>query len=239
MMIYIILFLIFLIILYSKNNNDIKILNKFELLDIILDNNYYRTFNQLDLQVRNVNSIDEYKQKIKNSPITINNIEENIIIYNINKINEKLKNYNTIGFNGTKASKIQWIIGIVNGELYEGGFPHTRKNVIILPKRLIFSPNLMKILLHEKVHIYQKIYSDDINNYLNYYKFKKTNIKYNNSRANPDIDNIIYQDQNNNIMCCLYNNNPKNIMDVTYYPINNEKYEHPYEFMAYTIENEL
>jgi hypothetical protein len=38
---------------------------------------------------------------------------------------------------------------------------------------------------------------------------------------------------------CEYNENPKSIFDVMYYPTNSVSNEHPLEYMAYTIESEL
>jgi len=235
----ILLIIILLIIIFYKNNN-IIILDKYELLDVIINDydNYYSTFNDLDLKVRNVKSIEEYKHKIKDSPVTISNHEKNILINTIKQIKNIFNNYSNIGFDGKKANNLKIIIGIINNKEYEEGFPHTRNNIIIIPQNLIFNKNLINVLIHEIVHIYQKIYLEDINFFLNTYNFKKNNIKLN-TRANPDIDNFIYSNSNNELLYCNYNNNPTSIMDVIYYPINNEKYEHPYETMAYNIESDI
>jgi hypothetical protein len=236
--------IIILIICYicSTYKQKVKILNKNELLVLLLnENTYYNTFNSLDLQVRNVSSIEEYIEKIKISPININATDKQTIYNATENIDNKMNNYNTVGLTGKKFNSIKWQIGIINGTEYEGGFPHTREDVIIIPKNLINSSNLMSILIHEKIHIYQKKYPEEIKLYLNYYNFKHVDFRenYQNSRANPDINNLIYMDENDNIMCCLYNDNPKNIMDVTFYPINNDKYEHPLEYMAYTLQDEI
>jgi hypothetical protein len=217
-----------------------KILSKSELTDLLLENsdNYYDRFNNIDLQVRNVSNIEEYKEKIRNSPVNINDYLKNIIIDTTKKIDEKFKNYKIIGFDGGKANTIKWSIGIIDGLDYEAGHPHTRDNIIIISKNLISSNNLLRVLLHEKVHVYQKIFKEDIKLYLKSNNFSISN--YNNkSRANPDTDGFTYINQDNNQMLCLYNNNPKGIMDVTYYPNNLPMYEHPLEFMAYTVENML
>lgn len=252
---YIILFII--IVWCIKNNtenyienyteNNIKILNKTELTKIIINDNdnYYNTFNKIDLQVRKVSSIKEYKQKIYDSPVTISNTEKDIIINTINKIDTLFKKYKIIGFDGEKATSIKWNIGIIDGTNYENGYPHTRSNIIIIPKQIIFNNDLLKTLIHEKVHIYQKTFPPDIEQYLSNNKFKKVIIPSNNIlrankiRANPDINNNVYIDSNNNILSCKYNQNAKSIMDVTYYPINKTEYEHPYEFMAYSIEKDI
>lgn len=81
------------------------------------------------------------------------------------------------------------------------------------------------------------MYPNDIQLYLNHNNFTKINTQTNTkliNRANPDIDNNIYQDKNNNILYCIYNNNPKNISDVEC-----SYSEHPFEFMAYFIQNNI
>lgn len=247
----IIIIIIIIVILFnfkiSENfDNNIIILDKYELLDVLLNDydNYYSTFNELDLKVRNVKSIEEYKYKIKSSPVTISEYENNIIINTIHKIKNIFNNYNYVGFNGKKANNIKFIIGIIDGKNYEEGFPHTRKmksgsdEIIIIPKYLINKYNLITVLIHEMVHIYQKIHPEDIQIFLDTYNFKKNKIRLG-TRANPDIDNFIYTNSDNELMYCIYNNDPESIMDVIYYPINNEKYEHPYELIAYSIEFDI
>ena len=65
---------------------------------------------------------------------------------------------------------------------------------------------------------------------------KKRNIN-DNIRANPDLDNWIYKDDNENIYSAIYKDNPSTIEDIEYFPVNNQSYEHPYEKMAIEIEN--
>jgi len=242
---YLYLILLLLAIGYSINedfSNNIKILNKNELQEILMNNhdNYYDRFTNLDLSVRNVKSIQEYKNKIFNSPITIEDKLKNIIYKQCNLIDSIFKDYKSVGFDGEKASKINWTIGIIDDKEYEFGLPHTRGNVIIIPRYLITIPRLFNTLIHEKIHVYQKMYPDDIDVYLKNYNFKKiNNINRQYVRANPDITTDLYTDKQNKLLICQYNSNPQNISDVTIYPINEDKYEHPYEYMAYTLEKEI
>lgn len=244
-MIQIILLILIIIFLFCSFecfiNNNLKLLSKNELENILINNNdnYYDKFTELDLKVRNVNSIDEYKQKIKNVHYKCNYIEYNQILYAINIIDNILKNYNKIGFNGNKASNIKWKIGVINDNIYENGLPHTRHDVIIIPKNILNNNRLKTILLHEKIHVYQKIYPNDIQKYFINNGFIKSRKKTINVRANPDIDEYIYINKNNEEMMCIYNKNPSSILDVSYLPSNNIINEHPLEYMAYTIQSEL
>jgi hypothetical protein len=79
-----------------------------------------------------------------------------------------------------------------------------------------------------------------VKNYLekNNFKIIKQRTFFDNIRANPDLDNSIYSDDKNNIYKALYNSNkPTSIEDITYYPLKNQLYEHPFEKMAIEIEN--
>jgi len=244
-----IILLIFIIIILFYNlecfktdvSNNIEILTKNELQNILINNNdkYYNRFTELDLKVRNIKSIDEYKKKIINVCYDYNSNDYNEILYAINKVDKVLKKYNIIGFDGDKASKIKWKIGIIDSNIYENGLPHTRDDVIIIPKNILYNHKLKTVLLHEKIHVYQKIYPNDIQQYLINNNFTKSKIKTNNVRANPDIDEYIYKNINGQEMMCIYNKNPSSILDVSYFPDNNIINEHPFEYMAYTIETKL
>jgi len=69
--------------------------------------------------------------------------------------------------------------------------------------------------------------------------FIKNSKKIYNIRANPDIDEYIYKNKNNQLMMCVYKDSPNTLFDVTFYPENNPNNEHPFEYMAYTLESEI
>jgi hypothetical protein len=225
-------------------DDNIIFLDDNEILNILINNEdqYYNTFYENDFYARHIKNIDDYKELIKKSVNNFSEEQKNKLskcIYNADLYFSKL---NIDWFDGSKNNKIKWIIGCVKGKLYENGLPHTRNNIIIISDDNINSYNenkLTKTLIHEKVHIYQKIYKNDINIYLkknNFYKIKKRDM-FDNIRANPDLDNWIYKDDKENIYKAIYNENPSSIEDIQYLPIHNQTYEHPYEKMAIDIEN--
>jgi hypothetical protein len=227
-----------------KNNDNIYFIKKDTLYNILkLDEyNYYKTFYHLDFKTRNINNIDEYINYIKKSVYDPNEKEKDKIKKCINNSNSRLEKINFNWFNGNKAKELPWNIGCIQGKLYENGLPHTRGNIIILSKKDIneySESKLTNTLIHEKVHIYQKIYKNDVEKYLNEYNFSivKERDQSDNIRSNPDLNNIIYKDNNNNIYKATYEKNPKSIEDIVYSPINNQYYEHPFENMAIFIEN--
>ncbi len=216
----------------NEHLNNINFLTKEQLIDYLIkdSDNYYKKFTKLDMKVRNINSIEDYYNIIRDSCVDIDNNYRSILIKNIKKADERLSKINLPGFDGLKCSKIRWNIGIIKGDKYEGGHPHTRNNIIILPNNL----NSVNILIHEKIHIYQKMYTEDIKIYLKENGFIKVYelINRDNHRANPDLDNWIYK-KNNKILETRYNDNPQSITDVINKDYTNE---HPFEYMAYSIE---
>jgi hypothetical protein len=208
----------------------------------ILKNNrkFYDNFHKIDLEVRNVRNINEYIDNIKNDVRNFT-LFEKIRLYNCCRIaDEKIRNKNYKWFDGNKAYNIKWKFGCVD-KYYEKGFPHTVYGEIIILSKLLLNTytdsQIIKTLIHEKTHLYQNKYKDDIKYYLDkngivYYKKRE---KTDNIRVNPDTDNLIYKNNNENFYYgATFDNNPDNLNDVSYHN-NSSKNEHPYEQMAYEI----
>jgi len=228
---------------YENFDNKIVFLNSKELYEILKNDsdNYYKTFFDNDFYSRKVSSIHEYINLIKSSPVNFNDYEKTKLTKCIKEADNFFENIYFEWFNGKKVLTIPWYLGMVQNKLYENGLPHTRNNIIIISKENINNYTelkLIKTLIHEKVHIYQKIFKSDIITYLkknNFIKYKKRT-DVDNIRSNPDLDDWIYKDSNNNILKAVYNKNPSSVEDIQYLPINNQNYEHPFEKMAIEIE---
>jgi len=228
---------------FSEINLNVNFINKNDLINILKNDNdnYYKTFFKKDLDTRKIKSIEEYFNYIENSASDFTKEEIKKLLKCIKIADKKIDNIKLDWFDGKKANKIVWKIGCIKGTLYENGLPHTRNDIILISKDYLKNNDIriIKTLIHEKVHIYQKIYISDTDKFIKYYNYTilKERDKDDNIRANPDLNNFIYKDNNNNINKAIYNSNPKNIEDITYYPINNQSYEHPFEKMAIDIEN--
>jgi len=226
--------------------NHILFLDKTQLQDFLMKDpdHYYKSFSKKDLSMRKISSTEDYHFIIEKSCRDFNVYEKNKIINCVSKVESILKSINDPWFDGIKACKTQWKFGCVSGKLYEGGLPHTRYDVIILPEYVVTNYNdaeLSKLILHEKIHVYQKMYPKDIHKYTQYHHFYKK-IRRNevhDARANPDLDEWIYNDSNNQSYMALYKADSTHITDVTFYPNNSHFYEHPYEKMAYDMEKRL
>ena len=195
---------------------------------------------------RKIKTIADYHSIILQDSCEFSDLEKEILLESAKKADEILSRIEIPGFDGEKASRIRWKIGCMSSSRYEGGYPHTVKGTIILFKDIfkIFKgvkgvkdknkdiKKIVQLLIHEKVHIYQRKYKKDMETYLSYHHFVPIS-KRKNGRANPDLDDIVYYNQKNGKK---YESNyrrkrPKSIGDAT-----NQRYEHPYEEMAYRIE---
>ena len=229
------------------NKVSIHFLSKEKTVQNLLDNQdrYFDKFFKKDLEVRNVSSIDEYKSIIKKSTCNFNNDEQDKIkqaISNITQKINKIKNIYYKNINIKKLNQIPWIIGLICNNKYENGLPHTRNHIILLSRENInyySMKKLEKTLIHEKIHIYQKKYPEEVNAYLDKMGFQKIKLREQNDniRANPDLDNYIYQDKDHNTYKAVYNTNATTLEDITYYPYDEQNWEHPHEKMAIEFEN--
>jgi hypothetical protein len=221
-------------------------LTKNELLRVLKSDNdgYYSTFTSKDLQVRNVSSVEEYVNvNVEESVDEFSDYEKNMIRQCIYRITPKINEIQYGYFNGKKCNSIPWKIGCVKGKSYEAGLPHTRKDIIILPKELLQNlgeDKLSRVLFHEKIHVYQKVYPKDAEIYVNQNGFYKTHKKNgnqeNNYRANPDVDDWIYYDKSTGRNGgAIYNENATFITDVRFAG-GKDSTEHPFEQMAYRLE---
>jgi hypothetical protein len=146
-------------------------------------------------------------------------------------------------FDGWSCNRLPWVVGIVEGSVYEGGHPHVRARldgavpVIVLPRSLLSRSSLSSVLVHEKIHVYQKSFPALTAEYFVRNGFTRVGVCGPSHRANPDLDSYIYADSLGRPMMATYRDDAATIMDVDFSPVNEDRYEHPLEYMAYTIEN--
>jgi hypothetical protein len=164
-----------------------------------------------------------------------------------------------LGVNFAKLAKLPWRVaatapaggGAAGGGAagaYEANLPHTRSDVVLIAPALIPSGDdtvsqkrFAATLLHEKIHVYQRAYPQDIAAALDAegYVRKSPRASVALARANPDLDDWVYLDPEagptkGKPMVALYaSENPSGITDVT--QANAAAFEHPYERMAYRI----
>jgi len=223
--------------------NDVRFLTKKEVCELLTKDldNYYETFNENDFLVRKVRNENEYIEKFSNSCSEFTMQEKKIINECTKVVRKRLRESSGVlgkGFDSLKASKMPIVFGCMKGYDYENGFPHTRFPAIILYHQQlsgISMKSLEKIIVHEMMHLYQKMYPRDLDVYLNQNNFElvKRRNGYDNIRANPDTDEYVYRNNNTNqTYQYIYKPFPVSIGDV----IRTDQ-EHPFEEMAYNMES--
>ncbi len=185
----------------------------------------------IDLYARKVVDKQQYKDIAMQLTYDFNRKEIKRIKDIVNSIPSK--DLSHFGIDKNKWDNIQ--LKFAKSE-YEDGYPHTRGDVIVLNSRSMSRTDdeLRDTIIHEKVHIYQKMYPDDIKAYLDKAGFRIARMRgaYPLARANPDLDEYVYADKDGNIHISEYTSNmPSGIWDIT----GSSEMEHPLEMMAYQI----
>jgi hypothetical protein len=223
------------------NNVDITYLNQTEAYQFILSDpdSYIARFNKLDCQARNITNPYEYNDLWKDAVITPNDSQQEIILNAINNATTQIDKININWIDNSKLKSIPWKFIIINTNKIDLGLPHTRWDTIVINQSIINNTlNFVDTILHEKLHVYQKLFPEDFNIYLKtnafepYIKYIDSNIPY---RSNPDTDDWIYK-CNGKIYVSNYRYEyPKTIEDVIYTPTNSCDYEHPREKAVYDL----
>lgn len=229
LIIVIVLFTI-LVVCLQFNTNDIVFLTDPECL-LTNSDNFFTKLNRINLYARNCSSIQEYKERIKQGIYIPNIINKFRIRYHISMIKKKIKKMESTWVNINKFMSLPWRIVIFDTN-YEARLPHTRLNVIALPKDILQSDRLAEVLLHEQLHVYQKAFPNEFNKFinLNFYTVGTQSPLW---RVNPDTNDIVYKNKNNKILSCRFNSSkPINLYDV-YYSLGSPRTEHPYELVVY------
>jgi len=198
---------------------------------------FYKTFKASDLSARNVKSLDEYLRAMTSAIDEFTADEVATIKRAIESGNIYLQQVNAPWFDGKKCTGMPWKLACVVGEAYEAGLPHTRGDVIFFPRRHLAHPehDFTQTLIHERIHIYQKMYRDDADAYIKNNGYTRRGIaRETNTRANPDIDGWTYADRHGDVMSADYKVDATSVRDVIL-PKNRYEYEHPLEKMAIEI----
>lgn len=197
---------------------------------------YVSSMSSADLHARHVLSPYEYRLKSSQSVLPILEPHKHRLTQAVNKANQFFETYRNF-YLDPSIHRLPWMFILTNGS-YEDGLPHTREKYIFLtPKTLKQSMDQLVItLIHEKIHIYQRLDQTTFQQKLFQmgYKIieKRSTIPL--IRANPDLDEYVYQDPSGKPMMLTYaSDKPSSIQDI----VDSSKYEHPFEEIAYTISN--
>lgn len=207
---------------------------------------YIERFNQLDWTARQITCLSDYANLFVGSVIKPTDKQVQQIKLSVKKA---LDHIAQIDSNDSKwidldlFRDIPWKFIIINSDQIDRGLPHTRYDTIVLHQKLINqSEKFVDTLLHEQLHVYQKLYPELFDIYLQTNGFTKV-IKYIDSnipyRSNPDTDDWIYKKNSKLYFSKYILANPKSIYDSKFYPINSPSYEHPREKAVYDLTKKL
>lgn len=230
-------------------NNDGMFLTEQQTRHFLRNDNddYVKKLSILDIRARNASSHTQYLNRIELSAKSFTPVEKQTLI------------------NMTRLADIffmkhphPWVVHIrkeIHGipwkfskttDAYEAGYPHTRDDIIFVSSSLLKDAHghLVSTLIHEKIHVLQRMYPQLIKSCIKEmgckpYMLKEQYMKTQNRRlrANPDLDEWIYTN-NNNVLALVYTSDyPMSIMDVEHVTSNTHTSEHPYEYMAYLVGN--
>lgn len=215
-----------------------QFLSKQKTAQLISQNNdYYHTFSKKDWILRNVKNKKEYLEQIPYSCEDFTTEQKNTLQSLCKKANDFFKDIDTIDWlNGKILCTIKWKFGCIN-DLYENGNPHTIANSILLSKDDFDrdQDEFISLLVHEKIHIFQRYYPVYVKKYMCQYQFKpyRKRTKHDNIRANPDTNRYVYE-RLGRVYRAVYKKSAYSINDIR---LTNLKHEHPFEEMAYRVED--
>jgi hypothetical protein len=192
---------------------------------------FFHKLSQYDIKARNMKTIEEYKSYYLNNIREFTDKEKTKLLLLSKEADKRTKTYPKLHF-------IPWSF-VKTGHGIENDYPHTMNNHIMLPFDFLYNhrtETLIETLIHEKIHIFQKLYTLETNiliiqfwNYSIYSLNHSVELK----RANPDINDILYKRNHTECIQEYKSNEPTSLRDSSRDV--NCKYEHPYEKMAYII----
>jgi hypothetical protein len=201
---------------------------------------YVQRFTTLDLKARGFVSRSDAIKTIHSSTRFPSVNEQRDLDKLFEKANQHLNVF-------PKLRQIIWKVVLFDPQKIEHGFPHTHGDTIFLPSDFLSwtAGRCVKTLIHEKIHVFQRLYPIETNQLLlDFWKLKVLGLDYQVSdrRVNPDTNEIIYawpmSGGKQHMFTSRYNSKqPSDITDVSEgsvqsLAIPSNQTDHPFEIMA-------
>lgn len=218
----------------------VQYMSKEETAEFLLSDpdGYVKNMSPTDLYARKVSSAEKYVRRASESAMNFTDSQKL-------RFNEACREADRffqlksedIPFCAKKMTAIPWVLALTEGEKYEDGLPHTRANIIFVSSYINEQPKqLIRTLIHEKIHIYQRLYPEEMAQLLEKRGFRRWKLRMGipRIRANPDVDPWVYisVDKDEPMLALYASDQPGNISDVL---LPDATFEHPYEFFAYEV----
>lgn len=215
---------------------------KTNMKNTIDNSNFFSRMSSIDLKARGASSIDEYKKTYKKAISNFSEQEADVLDDLVKKTSMLLTSYE-------KISRIPW--KIIKSSGIEEDMPHTIGDIIVLPAGF-FKENRDKqveTLIHEKIHVYQRIHPIETSKLLALLGFKhwKQGRSVALLRNNPDNDSSVYSLGGIAQAQVYTSQEPRSIRDSEVKTLEGEgswnlpvqQKEHPYEIMACWVSHEV
>lgn len=197
---------------------------------------YFQCMNKYDLQARGVQSTGAALVQFMNGVRKPNSKEASILSKAIKKADSFIPNE-------SRLASIPWKLLISNDHI-ESGFPHTHADMIIIPNSHVISAasridNLVHTLIHEKVHVYQRMYPCESNTlYLKYWRMSigariNCNSILPSRRSNPDTNMLVYLDEKGKSIHLNFDTSSSHSVSLS--KTIGDPRDHPHEIMAYVV----
>lgn len=196
---------------------------------------YVAAMSPLDLYARSVSTGAEYTERAAGAAGDFTVAERVRVTLAAQEADRFLERHCSLLLDGGRLAGMPWILALTRGGVYEEGMPHTRTNTIFLSDAAL-KRDLVRTLIHEKVHVYQRAYPEEMAQILERRGFRRWKMRMGEPRvrANPDLDPYIYIDpRTREPMVARYTTDrPSSIQDVE---LSHAAFEHPLESIAYEI----
>jgi len=201
---------------------------------------YFKSFNEINLRAYGYGHINEYVNAAIKDADDFTEEEKKYLTKEMKRADEFLNTFNKINhFPAKKVANIPWKLAKTQKNVYEKGYPHTRLDIIFMPKDILMDKDVIRTLVHEKVHVFSRLYPEDMKKWNDNNGYKKISklTKYPLARNNPDVDGFVYLDKNGKETLAQYRNRyPMNIEEA-FYPYGDDyTTEHPNEVLAYKVD---
>lgn len=223
-------------------SSDPVFLSKEETTNLLLRDpgSYIANMSEPDLKARRASTRQEYLKKCLQSATNFTSDEKKTISKITRLVDKKVKKYKgnfLINVDTKVLDDIEWKFSKTSRDVCENGFPHTRADVIFISSETLkLDPkSLEQTLLHEKVHVYQRLNPELVSTDIEKSGYRKMALRksYPLSRANCDLDEWVYiKDGEGPLLIEYKSESPVSIRDHN----GVSKNEHPYEIMAYDME---
>lgn len=207
---------------------------------------YFASFTRQDMSARqsvaNSDNIEEYRAVAAKAAIDVPVNDQKHLSWACRSADALIRaNVECFSVQGSNLvdrdvlAALPWKIAMTKGAAYESGLPHTRGDMIFINDEVPGRTDLVELLIHEKIHVYQRFHASSFVAALERIGFRKTKKLRKGmprTRANPDLDQYVWAGPEGKRMFAVYTSDTPNSI---YDSIVEGQYEHPNEAVAYYL----